>query len=56
MRKNEFDYAVEMLKKEYERGQNLAYVKSPIAWALYKTWRFFDSQRRRSDADDIGGK
>ena len=47
MSANEFDYAVEILKQNYNRALSLGYVKIPIAWALYKTWRFFDSRARK---------
>lgn len=47
MRVNEFDYAVEILKRNYDRALSIGYVKMPIAWALYKTWRFFDSRARK---------
>lgn len=44
---NEFDYAVKILKRNYDRALSLEYVKTPIAWALYKTWLFFDSRARK---------
>ena len=47
MRVNEFDYAVEILKRNYDRALSIGYVKMQIAWALYKTWQFFDSRARK---------
>lgn len=32
------DYAIELLKKEYERAQCIPYVRNPLAWALYQVW------------------
>lgn len=34
--------AVEVLGTYYERGLNSNYVRDPIAWALYQTWRKMD--------------
>lgn len=31
--------AVELLHKNYEKALNSSYVRNPIAWALYHTWR-----------------
>ena len=35
MEAKELEKAIEMLRKEYERASNMAYVKNPIQWALY---------------------
>ena len=38
--------AVKMLETEYARGRKLEYVRNPLAWALYKTWKW---------AEEMGG-
>lgn len=30
---------VKLLEQNYERGLNSDYVRDPMAWALYQTWR-----------------
>lgn len=37
------EQAIEFLKDEYERGKKMAYVKKPLAWALYQVWKKVDS-------------
>lgn len=34
--------AVKLLEKNYERGLNSEFVRDPVAWALYQTWRQMD--------------
>lgn len=34
--------AVKLLGKNYERGLNSDYVRNPVAWALYQTWKEMD--------------
>lgn len=34
--------AVKLLMKNYDRGLNSDYVRNPVAWALYQTWREMD--------------
>lgn len=36
--------AVELLHKNYEKALNSSYVRNPIAWALYHTWRETDEK------------
>lgn len=36
--------AINELKKQYERAQKLDFVKKPIAYALYQTWKIFDKK------------
>lgn len=42
---NELEKAIEMLKAEYERALNLEYVKMPLAWALYHTWKNVEARK-----------
>ena len=34
---------VNLLEANYERAQKLEYVRNPLAWALYQTWKEVDS-------------
>ena len=39
------DKAIEILKENFERAQKLEYVKRPLAWALYQTWKRVEDNR-----------
>lgn len=39
--------AIESLKIEYEKAKRLAYVRNPLAYALYQAWKVAD--RKGSD-------
>ena len=43
----EIEYAIKILKKNYEQAKRLEYVHDPLAWALYYTWVYFDGRRKR---------
>lgn len=36
--------AAKLLEKNYERGLNGDYVRNPLAWALYQTWKEIDGR------------
>lgn len=38
----ELKKAIELLEKNYERGLDRDFVRDPIAWALYQTWKEID--------------
>lgn len=38
--------AVELLEKNYERGLNSEFVRDPLAWALYQTWKEIDGDAK----------
>lgn len=38
----ELQKAVKLLTRNYEQGLQNAYVRNPLAWALYRTWREID--------------
>ena len=40
----EFEKAVKILEKNYANAQRMTLVRSPMAWALYYTWKYFDRQ------------
>ena len=52
--KNELEKAIEILRKEYEKASKQTFVYIPIAYALYHTWRYFDSRgtKKRRDPYD----
>ena len=33
------EQAIKLLESEYERAKRLEWVRNPIAYALYRTWR-----------------
>lgn len=37
--------AKKLLDEEYERAKNLAYVKNPLAYAIYQVWKKVDKER-----------
>lgn len=39
---HELRKAVKLLGKNYERGLNSDYVRNPVAWAMYQTWKEMD--------------
>jgi|GEM_PF-1570026 len=41
------DEAKELLEKEYERAQTLAYVNDPLAFALYQVWKKVDRRHNK---------
>lgn len=42
--RKELRKAVKVLDKNYEYAINNSYVRDPIAWALYQTWKHFDER------------
>lgn len=36
------DKAKKLLEEEYERAKGLAYVRDPLAYALYQVWKIAD--------------
>ena len=44
--------AVELLHRNYEKALNSSYVRNPIAWALYHTWRETDEKQMEVLSDD----
>ena len=39
--------AVILLQKQYEKTLNIPYVRDPLAWAFYHTWKMLDSGRTK---------
>ena len=38
------DEAIKLLEAEYERAKGLAYVRNPLAYALYQIWKIADKK------------
>ena len=43
----ELDFAIRELRRNYQKAVNSPYVHTPIAWALYHTWRMVDTRANR---------
>lgn len=39
---SELDKAIQFLREQYERAQQIEFIHNPLAWALYQTWRHVD--------------
>jgi hypothetical protein len=46
--------AIKMVRDNFKRADKNVYVKKPISYALYKTWRYFDGieEPRKAKIDD----
>ena len=44
MKNTTLDDAIETLRKQYERAKKLDFVKNPLAYALYHTWKLYDGR------------
>lgn len=49
---HELRQVVKKLIRNYEKAQKLQFVKNPIAYALYKTWREFDSRKENKNHEN----
>ena len=36
--------AIKYLYRQYENAKAMEYIKKPLAWALYQTWRYVDKE------------
>ncbi len=36
------DNAIKYLQKQYDKALKIDYIKNPLAWALYQTWKYVD--------------
>lgn len=48
----DYDKACAHLKREFEKAEANAVVRDPISYALYKTWRRFDSRNRKENRNE----
>lgn len=44
MNEAKLEEAIAMLRAEYELASNQPFIRDPISYALYKTWKEFDEQ------------
>ena len=52
-----FERAIKRLKEEYDRAVKMEFVRKPMAWALYYTWKYYDvkeKDRRETKAGKRG--
>ena len=40
--KIDIDSAIKYLHEQYDKALKMDYIKNPLAWALYQTWRYVD--------------
>lgn len=40
--KIDIESAIEYLHEQYDKALKMDYIKNPLAWALYQTWRYVD--------------
>ena len=45
----EFMEIINMLSEEYEKAKEISYVNKPLAYALYQTWKRYDSREVKRD-------
>ena len=38
----DIDKIIDLLKANYERAKLMEFVRKPLAWALYETWKYVD--------------
>lgn len=43
--------AIKVLEKEYAKAQNLAFVRKPLAYALYRVWKMADADVNERQVD-----
>lgn len=40
----ELDKVIKVLKEQYEKAKKIGWIRNPIAYALYQTWKIFDDR------------
>ena len=53
MSEPKLETAISKVKTYYQMGQRITYVRNPLAWALYQTWREVDKPPDEKPADCI---
>ena len=38
----DIESAIKYLHKQYDKALKMDYIKNPLAWALYQTWKYVD--------------
>lgn len=41
------DQAIEMLRRIYNKAKDASFVRNPLAYALYQTWKAVDRKTRK---------
>ena len=44
-----YNIAIKHFIKEYKRAEKLTYVRKPVSYALYKTWRWCDAYEKERE-------
>jgi len=54
---HKYQKAIKMLAEEYRKSQALAFVRKPMAYALYQVWKWFDENEkpRTTESEDTDG-
>lgn len=52
MPKLTIELAIRKVTEEYFYAVKSEFVKKPISWALYTTWKYFDEREKAKDAED----
>lgn len=42
---NDLAKAIKVLTEQYEKAKKMDWVRKPIAYALYQTWKIFDERK-----------
>ena len=53
-RLSDIGYAVMDLIEAYQRAKASEFVRDPVCYALYQTWRKYDRARKEKEGDTIG--
>ena len=53
-RLSDIGYAVMDLIEAYQRAKASEFVRDPVCYALYQTWRKYDRARKEKEGDAIG--
>ena len=46
-----YQKAIKMLAEEYHKAQAASWVVKPLAYALYRVWKYFDAYERPRTAE-----
>jgi len=44
--------AIRLLEQEYEKAKGLAFVKNPLAYALYQIWKKADAEGSKKEGNE----
>ena len=45
------DQAIAHLRLEYDKALSTDWVRKPLAWAFYQTWKYVDVKEKRESKD-----